>query len=180
MSTATTRIVSVADNWGGYAVVNDAPELVFEAVVDHVLWEFVSDHETREIYRELIWRSFSGHAVKFYIRNDSPDQRRTAKLKIRRTLDGNVEFSIQTIGIVPLPLQELLRRRKRHAAGNVTECSFCNKIQTGPSEWLEVEDAVGKLRLFGQKLLPDLLQGVCPPCHRRLDAKLAERRQLVA
>ncbi|HSM05400.1 MAG TPA: hypothetical protein VK858_12345 [Longimicrobiales bacterium] len=42
-------------------------------------------------------------------------------------------------------------------------CAWCNCVRV-ESEWLEVEEAIQLLDLFGARAVPGITHGICPPC----------------
>jgi hypothetical protein len=54
--------------------------------------------------------------------------------------------------------------RKVDADSQLKMCAWCKRIQTGPSGWLELEDALAELGLFNLNPLPKILHSVCRSC----------------
>ncbi len=53
-------------------------------------------------------------------------------------------------------------------------CSWCKAVKVGDDTWVEVEDAVDRLKLFDFRYLPQISHGVCPSCaadiHEKIEA----------
>lgn len=47
----------------------------------------------------------------------------------------------------------------------LTICSWCKRIRVDKKNWVEVEQAIEQLGLFGASLLPQLSHEMCPRCY---------------
>lgn len=158
-------ITSVGGSWRDFARANDAPELTEEAVVGRSLWHFIAGPETHHLYRLLMRRVRATDAPLLVpFRCDSPGARRSMRLEIAPGLDGALAFK----GIL---LRKEGRRALRLLGGGeprsralLAICSYCKRVRTPEAEWLEVEDAVVRMRLLSAEQMPRLSHAVCPHC----------------
>jgi hypothetical protein len=56
-----------------------------------------------------------------------------------------------------------------HSDQWLTICSWCKRLPVSDFGWLEIEDAVARLKRFGSQLLPTLTGGLCPDCKRQIE-----------
>jgi hypothetical protein len=57
----------------------------------------------------------------------------------------------------------------------VVICSWCKKVKVPDLGFVEIEEAVRTLDLFGEPLLPRLTHGSCEPCTRKMREELGLR-----
>src|SRR5690606_7906888 len=82
-----------------------------------------------------------------------------------------VEFQTHVLRVehrTPVPL---LARSTDRSSDLLRLCAWCNRVNVGSvlNQWVEVEEAMERLRLFERDRLPQLTHGICEPC---LDAML--------
>jgi hypothetical protein len=53
----------------------------------------------------------------------------------------------------------------------VTICSGCQRICLPAGEWVEVEVAVDRLKVFESVALPELTHGICPGCEIEIESR---------
>jgi hypothetical protein len=107
--------------------------------------------------------------VELPFRCDGPDIRREMNIRIGAQAAGRfVVFSAQ--------LREQERRQEfqpllapetpRHEE-TLTMCGWCDRFLVD-GEWLEVEEAVARLKLFALPTMPAISHGVCQDCSEML------------
>ncbi|QNN23403.1 hypothetical protein HED60_14320 [Planctomycetales bacterium ZRK34] len=172
---AEDRIVWVSPDWGRFAEANDAAELAdTAAVIGQRIWPFIDGLTERSLYQQFfdLVRN-AGKPIRIPLRCDSPTHRRHLELQIG-PLDDDDGLAIcsHTLRIEPRPTVVLLDRRTVRSQMLVDICSFCLKVRSG-NDWIETEQAVRSMRLFGDGPAPQLSHGVCPVClpelYRRLN-----------
>lgn len=158
------KIEAVNDEWLAFASEN-LSLLSKETVIDKVLWEFIGDPETRELYRCLLEKVRMRNAfLTIPFRCDSPDCRRFMELEIFAAISGSIVFRSRIVRMERRSYVELLAIGIERSNRLVKMCSWCKRVESGEVEWLEVEDAIQKLRLFDEEKLPQISHGVCPSC----------------
>lgn len=177
----TDHVVSVDDAWLAFAAENDAPELTREHVVGRPLWDFVQGSEVRRLLRLVLSRVRRNDVpLLLPFRCDSPDRRRFMRMALT-PLPGDelrVDSILERQDRQP-PIRLLDRRAPRSAQAPVL-CSLCRRVELPGQDrdrdhdWVEVEDAVVRLELFGAGPLPRLAHGVCPGCRGLVRVALAE------
>ena len=162
----------VSEGWTRFAAQNDAPALSADAVIGKPIWQFISDIETREIYRLLLTRvRFARVPIDFEFRCDAP----TAKRFMRMVITPDQQRLVLTTELVRLePTVEnpLLRRTNRLSHDLVKVCSWCKKLWIGDDQWEEAEIALDILGPFGRDAMPIVSHGMCEPCKTSFLEKL--------
>lgn len=159
------RLTGFGAGWRELAHGNGAPELDAHAIHGRPLAEFISDIDTAAVYDALLRRvRTSGRTVRFLLRCDRPDLRRVLSMEMTGLADEAVRFQVQTVIEKRRPPIRLLEVKRRRAAEIITMCSWCQRIQTPTSGWLQVEEAVQGLGLFGRLALPTISHGMCAEC----------------
>lgn len=169
------RIVSVNPAWSAFARENGAADLAEGATLGRPLWEFISGHEVRNLYRALLVRVRSiGLAADIPFRCDAPDERRFMHLTVS-TVDpvlhpGWLAFSARLERSESRDWIALLASRRLSAAvelqATLQMCSWCKRAMCG--DWLDLEVAMEKCALL-LAALPPISHGICPTGVRLLD-----------
>lgn len=159
------RFIRLSPNWSRFARDNDGSELADpERVLGRRIWEFVDGLTVRSLYRMFFDRvRGDGEPIRVPLRCDGPTIRRMLELEISRPAPGTLTLRSQTLWTQTRPAVSLLDRRAERQASIVTICSFCLKLLCG-KQWLEAEQAVAAMDLFGETPPPELSHGVCPDC----------------
>ncbi|MGB5832096.1 MAG: hypothetical protein WBG92_08910 [Thiohalocapsa sp.] len=130
----------------------------------------ITDLQTRHIYGLLMNRvRESGRPVRFSFRCDSPDCRRLMEMQMRydRVLQ-EFEFCSRALHIERRETMPLLdASRATPSIETLSVCSWCKAV-LAEHAWIEVEQALIRLRLFAADALPQISHGICPACSVRL------------
>jgi len=165
------NFVAVNEAWCAFASANDGERLLPPAILGTVLWHWIGDATTRELYRSALKRVRAGTGtVRFSFRCDSPSARRLLQMQIAGAPDGAVDFETKALVIQPRSSVLLLSAHAPRSAALLTMCSWCARIPDGTGRWLEVEDAIEALRLFETHTVPQLTHGICPSCAASMEA----------
>jgi hypothetical protein len=168
---AEDNIVSVDANWTRFAVENGLALPIAEKMAGNSLWDYLSDLTTRHLYRIFMHRvRQSGHDIMVPFRCDAPDRRRFMRMTIARLPDSGVEFRSVLLHEEPRAIVPLLDPGVPRRADFLEMCSWCKKIRA--PDWMEVEEAVERLKLFEATPLPWVSHGCCPDCEHRLEQEL--------
>ncbi len=140
-------------------------------------FDTISDANLRHVFRLIFDRVRTDRReICLTLRCDTPALRRDAYVRIR-PFDGDQEGMLEiengTLAETPRPPVALLEADTRRGESFVTICSWCKQVKVGDDEWVEIEEAVQRLHLFGQPVLPRLTHGMCPTCYQRLTAMAA-------
>lgn len=175
---ADDRIVHVSSRWEAFARANGAPELAGEAVIGRPLLDFVSGLEAQEIYLAVLARvRASRRVVSLPFRCDAPGVRRFMVLEVVPSHAGGLSFVSRLTREEPRPSQPLVDATVRRGGGLLNMCSWCKRVALDSGRWLEVEEAVSRLRLFEQDSMPEISHGVCNDCARGVRERLAGLRR---
>lgn len=159
------RISEVDEEWLTFAIENEAPSLTPEAVLGRSLSSFISDPTTAHLWQELLVRVRAGGLLDLNVRCDSPSWTRLIRICASAEAGGGIAFTTTILRIAhraPVPVPPA-----RSSAGTLTLCSWCQRLHMPSSEWVELEDGIGRLELFGN-LSPGLIShGICPDCYTR-------------
>jgi len=168
---AEDRIVAVEEEWERFARSNAAPGLA-GALHGRSLWDFISDPTTRELYRDMLKRVRAGTPIRIPFRCDAPDRRRFMELQVVAEADGTVHFHSHLLRLEWRDPVELLGSGPRNpATPPLNICSWCKHVEV-EEEWIEVEEAVERLELFGDHPPPLLSHGICPSCEKGMNEAL--------
>jgi hypothetical protein len=162
------EIVHVSEGWCAFARANHGPE----DVLHRPLWDFVADPTTRQLYRDVLAAVRGGRVIHFELRCDSPAIRRLLEMVISPADAGQVEFRTRVLWEQPRPPAEMLGSDPSRSGELLRACGWCKLVNVG-GEWVEVEQAVARLRLFDRPRLPMLTHGICDGCYARMIQTLA-------
>ncbi len=160
-------IKAVSDSWYPFAVDNEGNQLSNTDVIGRSLWDFIKDSPTREIYRKMIARVRQGRRTQFTLRCDGPTERRLLSMTVTRQLLDEIEFETKVLKLEHRDAVPLLMNEVPRSTALVRICAWCNLVDVGDdttSEWVEVEVAMERLRLFERDQMPKLSHGICDAC----------------
>lgn len=66
-------LVFVSREWDRFAADNSGDLVTSQRVLNRPLWDFITDENTRELYRQVLKRVREGSLVRFTFRCDSPN-----------------------------------------------------------------------------------------------------------
>ncbi len=173
---ADDRIVSVTPEWESFALENDASQLTSESVCGRPLAGFIANRETQHLY-EMILEKVRREACTVVVpfRCDGPRIRRFMELTVSPGQNGQVEFEGRIRREEEREVVALFESPGDRDDGYVLVCSWCKRVEVG-DEWVEVEEAVTRLDLFGATPLPKITHGMCPDCvgqfHQQFDSSV--------
>lgn len=172
---AADRITSVNNAWDAFATANDGAAILSERVVGRHLFDFIGDASTRQLFLQMLTRIRSGKSLRYSYRCDSPNCRRLMEMQIHRIDSvGAVEFQSVTLEAVsrePLHLPQADGADAAEPAKLQRVCGWCNRLDVD-GRWMEIEDAVPRLRLMEQSAAPMLTHGMCEDCVARMMTEL--------
>lgn len=168
------HLIFVDEGWTLTAKRDAVPELEPPHVIGRSLWSYLTDATTIQLYRQIIGRVRDGRTAKFSVRCDGPAVRRVIELSIQphELNPGHVEFRTRTLMNVERAWVPLLARDVARSDAMVRSCSWCNRIEVRRGDWVEVEDATDRLRLFDRESLPKLTHGMCTACGAAMTLQL--------
>ena len=167
------EIVFVNEEWDRFAAGNGGERVLGAQVLHHSLWDFITDQTTLLLYRDVLKRIRNGRLVQFTFRCDSPACRRLLMMSVARRDDGLIEFRTRPISQEPRPPIAVLAPHAAHSDTLLRVCSWCCRIDAG-GEWVEVEEAITRLQLLEQPLLPMITHGICESCYETVFREFAE------
>jgi hypothetical protein len=135
------------------------------------LWDFVAGEELKKLQRMLV-RRVRGKAggVELPFRCDSPRLRREMDIQIAPSSAGTlVQFRARLRSEEPREFQPLLDPETERGTDLIEMCGWCDRFRVD-GEWVEVEEAATRLRLFQRSEPPAISHGVCPGCAEMLMA----------
>lgn len=163
---ANDLIVFYTEGWNTFARENRGAKLAAGAALLQPLWQFISDEETRHLYRLILNRVRAGKRVMIPVRCDSPTCRRHIELHIER-FQSLVTFESVMVHEEPRDYVSLLDTNRARAIDVVSICSWCKRVQVPGSGWHEAEEAIRLLGL-SEALPPQLVHLCCYECYRRI------------
>ena len=171
---ADDRIVFVSGDWDLFAEENEASEVKTAKIVNRSLWQFVTEKTTRAVYTEVLKSVRAGRKAEFTMRCDGPSVRRLLEISLKPLPAGEVEFTTRVLATKERAPQPLLSRSAPRSDRKVNMCAWCDRVQVGPDEWREVEDAAEPLQLGTAAAMPRLSHAVCPHCIAKMAHVIAE------
>ncbi len=164
-------IAEVNDAWVAFAEHNNGP-VEQRTTLGRSIWDSLADRTTVHLYQAMVERvRADGTAVRFCFRCDALDRKRLLGMEITPALDGAVDFRISTVAEEAREAVALLTgAQSRDAGALLTMCSWCKRVRLPNDEWVQVEQAVQALGLFGGAPLPHVTHGICPACSDSLNA----------
>lgn len=134
------------------------------------LWDYVAGEDMVKLQRMLVRRIREEvGSVELPFRCDGPRVRREMDIRIVARPGGRaVLFSarLRSEEARDEP-QPLLDPEAARSEDTLTMCGWCDRFEVD-GEWVEVEEAAQRLRLFNRPELPALSHGICPDCSEML------------
>jgi hypothetical protein len=107
-------------------------------------------------------------SIELPFRCDGPGVRREMEIRIAAQSAGRfVVFSAQLRSEQPRRFQPLLSAGAPRGGETLTMCGWCDRFLVG-GEWVEVEEAAARLRLFRLSEMPAIGHDICPDCSAML------------
>jgi hypothetical protein len=134
------------------------------------LWDYVAGEEMKKLQRMLVRRIRDEvGSVELPFRCDGPTVRREMKIRIVARPGGRaVLFSAGLRSEEARAIsQPLLDPDFPRGTDTLTMCGWCDRFEVD-DEWVEVEEAARRLKLFNRPELPALSHGICPDCNEML------------
>lgn len=169
------RIVFANAAWYEFARENGADSLAKESVEGRWLWSYISNRETRQLLQLLVNRVRCGCGkVTIPYRCDSPVRRRFMELQLSLLPMRGVEFRSRMLRVEARDYVALLDCGVTRSGESLRVCSWCKRVWVTGRGWLEVEEAVQVLNLFGAGPIPGIAHGICEKCSRSLHSVTSE------
>jgi len=162
---AQDLLIDFSGDWERFALENAAPQLVANQILGRSLWEFISNVETRMVYKALLAKVRKGKSpfdVEF--RCDASDLRRYIRLSMLPLSKNRVQFVGTVLKVEPRDSIGLLDPIISRSDDLFTICSWCKSVLLPDGRYAEVEEAVDNLGLFQRDVQPALSHGICPAC----------------
>ena len=171
---ADNRITDVDSAWLAFAQQNAPSRLDRRATIGRPLPDFISDAETRHLYHMIFARvRATKRSLVLPFRCDSPTLRRFMELEVAPLAGDALALTGRLLWEEARPHVALLDVAVPRGEDALTICSWCKQVYVA-GEWIDVEEAVSRLRLFYRASLPHLTHGICERCRDRVLAALAE------
>ena len=153
--------------WLAFAMENGVPSLTEASLRGSSLWQYISDASTQHLYHVILDRvRETGSPLTLPFRCDGPDRKRFMALNIRRTEESGLELRSILLREEATGPIGLLDAKAPRSGQMLRMCSWCKKVETG--DWIEPEQAVKRLNLFHEPVLPCIIHVTCPGCEREL------------
>jgi hypothetical protein len=169
------RVVEIDEGWQEFAVANQAGHLTPHIVQGRLLWDFIADELTVHLYRTMVRRvRRSGHPIRFNFRCDSPTRRRLLTMEMSDAGEGRVLFRVTAVKEEDRAAVELPATVAGDASGLLSVCSWCERVQLSPTEWVNAEEAMLWVGHRATESLPRVTHGICPDCYETMLEGLAD------
>lgn len=171
----TYEIVYLDEAWDSLVLENNAPQLCAENILGRNLFDFIADEKVRYLYHTMFEKILNAEiSFKFTYRCDTPDRRRLFALETYRVKENVIELRNTLLSIELRNPIELLNPDTLKNDQYLRICSWCKKTQLDNEQWVEIEEAIQRMRLFERRELPNLTHTICKPCFERQMAEIAE------
>lgn len=172
--TADDVIVSVDGPWDPFALANDGASVLETAVVGTPLWEWVDGAEPRMLLGRIFHKVREcGVPVSLPYRCDSADTRRYHTLEVRPCGDGGLVLTHHVLREEPRDtVPEVIEGLLPDPGALLRMCSWCNALDTGGGQWVELEEAVKVLPVFLADVVPAVTHTICERCEDGVLASL--------
>ena len=165
----------VSPEWVEFACENGAAHLQPDAVMGRPIWEFILGAEVRHLYRLLFAKARTEkRRVTIPFRCDGPHLRRHMRLNLVLLDDGSLEFVSELLRVERRPAVTMLDATAIRSDEFMTMCAWCKRVPLEADEWVEVEQAIERLDLFGPAAPPTITHGICPDCASSIEKELAD------
>jgi hypothetical protein len=157
------RISEVDEEWLRFAAENEAPSLTPDAVRGRSLYSFISDATTSSLWHDLLVRVRGGSHLDLEVHCDGPTTVRLIRIRAVAEPDGSVRFTTDVLrttarASVPVPPAS-------SSNGPLVLCSWCQRLLVPGADWVDLEEGIARLDLFGG-MSPGLIShGICPSCY---------------
>jgi len=169
---AGNRLVRLSSGWERFAIANGAPDLSPYNVLGRNLDSFITGAETREVFGMFLTRlRQSDREVVLPFRCDAPDRRRLMEMTVLARPDGSIEFRTRVMREEVRDSVALFDSEQPRLPEMIGVCSWCKKVRTPLGEWLEVEEALQRMRLFEHEEVPGLTHTMCDACLAAFEAR---------
>lgn len=171
------RIRFLNEAWLQFACQNAGAHLNRAYVIGKSLWNFIEGEDVKHLWG-LIFKAvrMKHQAVVLGFRCDSPECRRYFQLTVSPLQEDALMLSIQPIREVSRNSVPLLDPDMERGEPSLTICSWCLKAFLSTKEWVDLEEAMTRLDLFGGGALPRLTHGLCPECQGNIEIELKNLR----
>jgi hypothetical protein len=170
---AGNMIVEAGNQWIYLLHRDSIEEVVPPPYLGKLLWNHLSDTTTSHLYEALIAKvRRTGRELSVPSRCDLPGRRHHLGMQILPRPAGGIEFRALTLREEPLPAAASPGRR-RFSAQMLRICGWCKRIPA--PEWLEVDEAIRRLKLLEADEIVRLTHGICPECAQRMIAEAEGR-----
>jgi hypothetical protein len=150
-----------------------APGLRASQILGQLLWDFIGDATTRQLYSAILERARTGAGpLAFSFRCDTPTQRRLMHMRIAGRAAGSVSFEVRLVATRVRPPVPLLETGAPRSASIVRMCSWCKRMPLPTGQWVEVEEAMKVLDILDAFPLPAISHGMCPGCFEAITGAL--------
>lgn len=164
------RIVFCNAEWDAFALANGGDDTVFRNIKGKVLWNFVADASSKDLYRRLVVQVRNGRTVKFSLRCDSPETFRMLEMKIYKTEADRVRFATQVKVLEPRSGETI---NASDEGEPLLICSWCGRVNIDDHIWHDVEVAIAQMRIFERSHPPAISHGICSDCYLSMAELLA-------
>jgi len=166
-------ITNFSNNFPSFARNNDWQlGMEPEAVLGCSIFDFISGAETQHLYKVLFEHCRKGKHIGYIpFRCDSPTERRFLELNLRLLPDSHIDIITVLVKTEPRSPVRILQTHTPRTEQFIRICSMCKKVIVD-DEWLEIEEALIRMKLFEQERLPRLTHGLCKSCYETAISEL--------
>ncbi|MEO5858539.1 MAG: hypothetical protein ABIR33_06280 [Pyrinomonadaceae bacterium] len=166
------RIVFCDKGWDIFAAENEGDDLRFQSIEGKVIWDFIGDPSTTDLYKRMVERVRKGVVVRFDLRCDSPKLIRLLEIMIRKIPTDRVQFSshvkrTQARGLEKGSVQDTVEFNDP-----LIVCSWCSRVKVDEHRWQDVDVAMGSVKVFERNEVAPLSHGICGDCLAGMDGLL--------
>lgn len=167
------RIRFINEGWLHFACQNAGGHLNRASIIGKSLWDFIEGENLSQTYGLIFKAVRTKHQVAiFQFRCDSSVCRRYFQLTVSPLQEDELMLSTHAIREISRDPVLLLDPDVRKGDHVLTTCSWCIKACLPNDEWVELEEAVNRLDLFGSGVVPRMKHGLCLDCQVKIEKEL--------
>ncbi len=162
------QIVFVDAEWMEFGR-NNQLNLEPSKIIGTGFYKHIVGTETKELYYHVLKKVRDTKVkIEFPFRCDAPDRRRFLMMYVLPLPKAGIEFMSLVLKEEPRDPVALLTLVCAHSEKWLKICSLCRNVEVSHGKWVEVEEAIRTLGLFGSDALPRLRHYTCHQCKELL------------
>lgn len=160
------EIISVSSNWNTFSEENNGKvEQRFPSIIGKMLWDCFFGVEVNTLYKMLVAQvRKEKKSISVPIHCDSHDLVRHMVIEVKALPNDYVEFFSKVEQLIPRKSLAYKDISKPKSSKTISICSFCEKIKSSETVWLETEVAMQRMEVLRMDKTPLIIYSICSDC----------------